>query len=316
LLIYPAVHRASLPSGEAETIDAAALPGDRDRLRQKNDSGERLMSVRILSALSVAAALTFAAACSNDSPAPLTPSSAELTEADAAPDGSTLKVTAPTPMSPAANAELDDDPVFQVGNSRGRFANVAGLEYRFEVHTEGGQFVVNSPKVAPGDGTTSWKVSTFLDQGTYRFRSRAERGTHFGPWSEWVTFKIVAPPSILPPGPYPTNPEEIVRFVQRSYPDRGKPRVSLAKRKEDMAFLRDRIIEVGLCVGHEMGRNLKRGGPEHSYDFLAWKHSGKTWGVDIAGGYDALKKPLILSWRVHAPRAFFDPLPNPERCRN
>ena len=274
------------------------------------------MSVRILSAMSVAAALALAAACSNESPAPLTPSSAELGEADAAPDGSTLKVTAPTPMSPAAGAEIDDDPVFQVGNSRGRFAAVAGLEYRFEVQTDGGQFIVNSPKVAPGDSSTSWKITTFLDEGTFRYRARAERGTNYGPWSDWVSFKMTAPPSLLPPGPYPSNPEEIVRFVQASYPDHGKARVSLAKRKADMAFLRDRIIEIGLCTGHVMGRNLKRGGPTHSFDFLAWKHSGKTWGVDIAGGYDDTKDRLRLSWRVHAPRAFFDPLPNPERCRN
>ena len=274
------------------------------------------MSVRILSAMTVAAALALAAACSNDSPAPLTPTSAELSDADAAADGSTLKVTAPTPMAPASGAELDDDPVFQVGNSRGRFVNISNLEYRFEIQTEGGQFVVNSPKVAPGEGSTTWNITKFLDQGTYRWRARAERGTHYGPWSDFATFKLVAPPSLLPPGPYPREPFEIAKFVERSYPDRGKARVSLAKRKEDMAFLRDRIIEVGLCVGHVMGRNLKRGGPEHSYDFLAWKTGGKTWGVDIAGGYDDTSERLRLGWHMHAPRAFFDPIRNPERCRN
>jgi hypothetical protein len=268
------------------------------------------MSIRMLCTMGAAAALTVAVACANDSPTPLSPDPA------AAADGSTLKVTAPGPISPASGAEVNDaSPPFTVTNSQALFGETPALVYRFEVQKENGE-PVQSGLNAAGGGRTSWEPPRALEQGTFRWRTRAEMGSRHGPWSELVTFKMVAPPSLLPPGPYPRDPFQIVKFVERSYPERTKRGVSLSKRKEDMAFLRDRIIEVGLCVGHRMGRNLKRGGPEHSYDFLAYKTGGKTWGVDIAGGYDDTSKTLRLGWHMHAPRAFFDPLPNPEPCLN
>jgi hypothetical protein len=275
------------------------------------------MSVRILSATGAAIVLALAVACSSEAPVPVSPTSVAVEDAEAAPDGSTLKVTAPGPVSPASGAELDNpEPEFSVTNAQAKFVSQLPLEYRFEIQTEGGQFIRNSPKVSAGDGRTSWETPNFLDEGSYQWRARAEMGTRFGPWTAFVPFKITAPPSILPPGPYPTAGPDIARFVQRAYPERGRKGQSLRQRDEDMAFLRDRMIEIGLCTGQVMGRNRKRGGPEHSFDFLAHKHSGKTWGVDIAGGYDDTKKQLVLGWHVHAPRAFFDPLPNPERCRN
>jgi hypothetical protein len=277
---------------------------------------ENVMTIRTLSVLGAATALIIAVACADDRPTPVSPESVTGGEAGAAADGSTMKVTPPAAIAPTSGAEVKTNrPVFSVTNSQARFGATPSLEYRFEVQTESGQAVM-SAVVPGGDGTTSWQAATALAQGSYKWRSRAETAGRHGPWSEFVLFKMVAPPSLLPDGPYPTSPIEIVQFVERSYPDRGRARVSLAKRKEDMAFLRDRIIEVALCVGLEMGRNLKRGGPEHSYDFLAYKTGGRTWGVDIAGGYDDTKQRLRLSWRMHAPRAFFDPIPNPEPCRN
>jgi hypothetical protein len=270
----------------------------------------------MLSAMSVAAALTCAAACANDKATPLSPETVAATETGAAADGSTLKVTAPGPVSPVSGAEVNDSsPPFTVTNSQARFGPTPPLVYRFEVQKENGE-PVQSGLNAAGDGRTSWEPPRALEQGTFRWRTRAEMEGRHGPWSEFVTFKMVAPPSLLPPGPYPREPFEIAKFVERSYPERTRRGVSLSKRKENMAFLRDRLIEVGLCVGLEMGRNLKRGGPEHSYDFIAYKTGGKTWGVDIAGGYDDTSETLKLGFHMHAPRAFFDPLPNPEPCLN
>jgi hypothetical protein len=275
------------------------------------------MSVRILAAGAAAMALALAVACSSESPAPTAPTNGAVDDGGAAPDGSTLSVTAPGPISPASGAELKTrEPVFSVTNAQAKSGPELTLEYRFDIETEAGQLVMNSPKVAAGSGSTKWEVPNFLDQGSYRWRARAEMGTRFGPWTAFVPFQITYPPSLLPAGPYPTSGPDIVRFVQDSYPDRGERRQSLADRKEDMAFLRDRIIEIGLCTGQQMGRNLKRGGPELSVDFLAFKTNGQTWGVDIAGGYDDTSKRLILTWHMHEPRAFFSPLPNPEPCRN
>jgi hypothetical protein len=274
------------------------------------------MTRRTLTALGAATTLLIAGACADDNPTPVSPGSVAAGDAEAGPDGTTLKVTEPAAVSPASGADINNNrPVFTVTNSEAKFAGTPALSYRFEIQNGGGQAVM-AGVVGAGDGSTSWQPPTSLEQGSYQWRSRAEMGDRFGPWSKTVPFNMVAPPSLLPPGPYPTTPIEIVQFVERSYPERGRARVSLNKRKEDMAFLRDRIIEVALCVGLEMGRNLKRGGPEHSYDFLAYKTGGRTWGVDIAGGYDDTRERLRLSWRMHAPRAFFDPIPNPEPCRN
>jgi hypothetical protein len=275
------------------------------------------MSARILSATGAAIVLALAVACSSEAPVPVSPTSVAVDDAEAAPDGSTLKVTTPVPISPASGAELDNpEPEFSVTNAQAKFVSQLPLEYRFEIQTEGGQFVRNSPKVTAGAGRTSWETPNFLDEGSYRWRARAEMGTRFGPWTAFVPFKVTAPPSLLPPGPYPTDGDAIAAFVQRAFPDKGRRGQSLQARKDDMAFLRDRMIEVRLCTGQDTARNLKRGGPEFSVDFLAARIGGKWWGVDIAGGYDDTRKQLILSWSEHAPRAFPSRLPNPERCRN
>jgi hypothetical protein len=274
------------------------------------------MYIRMLSAMSAAAALAVVAACANDRSTPVSPESVGVTESEAAPDGSTLKVTAPGTVAPGNGEEVSDaTPLFVVTNSQAKFGPTPSLAYRFQLQTENGQAVQGTLSAA-GDGRSTWQTGTAVAPGTYRWRARAEMGSQYGPWAAFVVFKQVAPPSLLPPGPYPTDPAAIARFVQNSYPDRGRAGVSLSRRKEDMAFLRDRIIEVGLCVGHQMARNLKRGGPELSYDFLAWKTGGKWWGVDIASGYDDTDHRLELGWHPHAPRSFPSPIPNPEACRN
>lgn len=63
-----------------------------------------------------------------------------------------------------------------------------------------------------------------------------------------------------------------------------------------MSFIRDRIIEAGKCGGLDLGQNLKRGGPDLSIDFLAWRQSGGDMGVDIAFDYDNTSTPLRLQW--------------------
>ena len=63
-----------------------------------------------------------------------------------------------------------------------------------------------------------------------------------------------------------------------------------------MRFLRDRIIEAGLCGGLDLGWNLKRGGPDISIDFIAERVNGQVVGHDIAADYDNTSTPLHLYW--------------------
>ena len=50
-----------------------------------------------------------------------------------------------------------------------------------------------------------------------------------------------------------------------------------------MEFIRDRIIETGICKGMDLGRNFKRGTPVLSHDYLVWRQPGQhDRGVDLA----------------------------------
>jgi hypothetical protein len=50
----------------------------------------------------------------------------------------------------------------------------------------------------------------------------------------------------------------IVACIADKYPAYLKARVSSSKRRSNMEFLRNRIIEAGICGGLDLGWNLKR----------------------------------------------------------
>jgi hypothetical protein len=74
-----------------------------------------------------------------------------------------------------------------------------------------------------------------------------------------------------------------------------------------MNFLRDRMIEHAKCRGLDVGLNLKRGGPEISIDFVAWRNGGRLEGVDIASAYDDPKRRLNLMWHRYGPPNYGHP---------
>jgi hypothetical protein len=80
-----------------------------------------------------------------------------------------------------------------------------------------------------------------------------------------------------------------------------------------MEFLRDRVIEAGICGGMNLGWNMKRGGPEKSVDFIAEQRGGLTYGYDIAVDYDNTSKELQLGWLSDGPGSHwggYSPRPN------
>ena len=115
-----------------------------------------------------------------------------------------------------------------------------------------------------------------------------------------------APPPTPPPAPEPPpvpaipcafdNGPQIVECVAKTFPDKLAAGVTLDERKANMMFLRDRIIEGGLCGGLDLGWNLKRGGPEISIDFLVWRRNGQEVGIDIGFDYDNTATTLRLQW--------------------
>src|SRR5712671_6860308 len=109
-------------------------------------SGSRRMkgSRFAVTAAAIAVALTFA--CSRQSSSPTSPSSKTTPSADASADGSTLKVSAPTPTSPINDAQAaDNQPTLTASASAPKFDPSLGpLQYRFEVYSETGAKVQDS----------------------------------------------------------------------------------------------------------------------------------------------------------------------------
>src|SRR6266568_1599172 len=130
-----------------------------------------------LSLLSVTAcALAIAIACSKQSSQPSAPSAIDPAMVGANADGSTLKVTAPTPQSPINGVHLPqgEPVVLTFGNSTIMFSTPVPLSYRIEVTNAGGGSV-ESAVVGAGANTTSRVVTAALEgEKTYQWRVRAE----------------------------------------------------------------------------------------------------------------------------------------------
>jgi hypothetical protein len=188
-------------------------------------------------------ALGGAAACSNDSGNPASPSAATSVTAGASnPDGSTLKVTAPTVNAPGNGATLQGTSVqLVVNNAQAKFVsdNVV-LTYRFQLYK------VDSPatpifeagSVQQGAGTTGVAPTVGLENNVnYRWRARAEFGNTPGPWSDYFTFKG---PEWVPGQPFgPTRNigvDEAVRIIERYHNDIGADLGSRSTRETRIDF--------------------------------------------------------------------------------
>jgi hypothetical protein len=139
---------------------------------------------------SAAAVLALAVACSKSSPNPASPTSTQEVSGDAAADGSTLKVTAPTPVSPI-NGTQPDSLVLVATKSAGKFADI-NLSYQFQVRS-GSTIVYDSGTVggaAAGANQVQHTPSGNLALDTaYTWRARAVFQNGFGPWSSDASFK-------------------------------------------------------------------------------------------------------------------------------
>lgn len=273
---------------------------------------------RRLAAGGFAVVLAFAGACSRAAESPVSPSSTDVTQTAANPDGSTLKATAPEPRSPVGGGQLDTvRPTLVSGLSEGLFVS-AEFVYRFEVSTPDGAVVHTSPVVNPSGSQVSYQLPDLELNTRYRWRARAEMGVHAGPWANYAEFitddyrGLVPRP---PDGNWPSSGPAVVAYIAASFPDYLEVTSNVEERKENMAFLRDRIIEAGRCGGLDLARNLKRGKGPHSIDALAWRRSsGKVDVVDIASGYDDFTQRLRLQWFIVAGPPGYDPLPDHPGC--
>jgi hypothetical protein len=147
---------------------------------------------RLVACASVAlVALTFA--CSDGPETPVSPSASEPGTSSAAPDGSTLKASAPVPQSPVNNQQ-PDLLQFVATKSSSTYANSnTPFSYEFEIRNSGGTAAV-CPAAIVGGGTgstvsyTATSCSLEFDQA-YTWRVRAVLNNARGPWSSNASFK-------------------------------------------------------------------------------------------------------------------------------
>lgn len=143
------------------------------------------------------AVLAVAMACSKKNESPVSPGSSPAgEESPAAPDGSTLKASAPTPVSPINNAQ-PDQVTLTATKSRGLFADIP-LSYEFEIYNAANQRVYTSG-VTGGVGAGADNVSHtatgaqlgFDAPHTWRVRAVHQRSgrTLVGPWSSNGSFR-------------------------------------------------------------------------------------------------------------------------------
>jgi hypothetical protein len=132
--------------------------------------------------------LALAVACGERARTPVSPDSVTPADADAAADGSTLKVTAPSAQSPVNDARVDAAVSLVVQNATLRFAGSVPLTYRFEVYNTANEKVYEGTSPA-GSGTTTHEVSGGLEfNKRHTWRARAEYLGAFGPWSAIASF--------------------------------------------------------------------------------------------------------------------------------
>ena len=144
-----------------------------------------------IQALGFAAIAAFTLACAQQPAAPTSPPAGSPIFGEAGPDGSTLKVTAPSPISPVGGVEVDDDdPDLVITNVTAQFVDSLPLAYIFEVFEEG-QLVYRSGAVQAGsDGRTSHEIARVLDfDESFTWRAYAIYQGQRGPMSAAANFR-------------------------------------------------------------------------------------------------------------------------------
>lgn len=223
------------------------------------------------------------------------------------------KLDPPTPLSPIGGDEVDDlEPTFRFKNAP-RAGPVGFVTYivdiaRNDSFTQGVATYTGGEQNGASGDTSVTVVSPLPDDATLFWRVRAY-GSVNGDWSKTQFFKTPSAPAPLPggggggggvggnPGTCASSSGDyIVNCISQKYPTYRRAGVSSGQRRANMEFLRDRIIEAGLCGGLDLGWNLKRGGPEISIDFLAERRGGAVLGHDIAFDYDNTSIELQLYW--------------------
>ena len=139
---------------------------------------------------SATALLAVAVACSKSSPTPVSPGAGGNLGGEAAADGSTLKVSAPSPQSPVNGAQ-PQTLTLVAGTSTAQFTQTPALTYEFQILTAAGSPIAAcTTTVSPSGSTATANPVCTIDLDTnFRWRVRARMGSAAGPWSSEASFR-------------------------------------------------------------------------------------------------------------------------------
>jgi hypothetical protein len=237
----------------------------------------------------------------------------------------------PAPAAPSNGASLAGlAPEFKV-RAADRSGVTADIEYILQV-SNNSTFTSMAAVFTQKETWPETRVAPgylFLHSRTYYWRVRAWHtgdGSDLSNWSPVYSFKtadpaVAEPPAGPGPGPAPgsgsgsnpgscnsSNGSDIADCIEARYPQYLVAGVSLSRRKANMQFLRDRMIEHAKCKGLDVGLNNKRGNPNDiSIDFIAWRRSGRVEGVDIGSAWDDTDRRLGLAWHTYGPPNYGHP---------
>jgi len=141
--------------------------------------------------------LALMAACSNTPGNPSSPTGVEPTTAALNPDGSNLKATAPTGLSPNGGVTGDRRPTLAFNGSTGRFQPLSNVVYELEVLNAQNTAVYSRDSIS-GTSHTLEADLTYADNFTWRVRPRVGSSA-VGPWSGLAGFRTPDPPAPPPP---------------------------------------------------------------------------------------------------------------------
>jgi hypothetical protein len=141
------------------------------------------------------------AACTGTPQTPASPTGTTATDSALNPDGSNLKVTAPSGLSPSSGTVDSLRPTLSFNGSTGRFQPATLTGYELEVVNSNNTIAYSRAAVSTVHGLES--DLTYAD--TFTWRVRARLGDQFGPWSAAVSFRTPDPPAPPPPPPTPTG---------------------------------------------------------------------------------------------------------------
>ncbi|MDQ3068121.1 MAG: hypothetical protein M3R55_00140 [Acidobacteriota bacterium] len=136
-------------------------------------------------------ALAVTVACSNTGN-PISPNAAVPGSGAAGPAGETLKIAAPSPVSPVNGARAEVGVILVLGNVTGQYASFP-VTYRYEIRNAAGTTVLTGTQAAGSGSQTTIPVGGSLAFDTaHTWRARAEYAGAFGPWSAAAAFKTPA----------------------------------------------------------------------------------------------------------------------------